>query len=69
MINSSQSNQPSNDDLRLGRRLNYAQLKAELFASDESARYSIGSPFVTDRIERSEPLDRVLLNGQWFMSG
>jgi hypothetical protein len=57
------------DDERLGRYLDYAQLKREFYAENANHRYSVGSPFVDDRIDRAHPLDRVLFNGRWFMSG
>lgn len=52
-------------DERLGRPLDYSRLKHE----NREFCYSIGTPFINDRIDRANPLDRVLYKGQWFVSG
>lgn len=50
-------------ELRLGRYIDYPNLIRTF------VKYEVGFPFVEDRIDRSRPLDRILYNGQWFMSG
>lgn len=71
MVNIQTFTSSSSNEKRLGRTLDYSKLKEEFYANEENkdARYFVGSSFVNDRIDRTQPMDRVLYKGQWFVSG
>ena len=73
MVNSphSSSTSSTSDQKRLGRQLDYSKLKEEFYANEENKpyQYYVASSFVNDRIDRSQPLDRVLYKDRWFVSG
>ncbi|KAI6204693.1 hypothetical protein M3Y94_00705800 [Aphelenchoides besseyi] len=59
------------DDLRLGRLLDYKKLKEEVRSNAQMAcsRYAIASPFVNERVDKTSPLDRIRFRNQWFERG
>ncbi|KAI6223103.1 hypothetical protein M3Y99_01461600 [Aphelenchoides fujianensis] len=73
MSNNAQSTSAADPQLRLrlGRPLDYAQLRAAVRADPRfaDARYAVDSPFVSERVDLSRPVDRVCWEGQWFVSG
>ena len=56
---------------RIGQPLDYAALRRAYAEEPENARarYRVGGAFVSARIDRANPLDRVLVNNRWFQSG
>ncbi|KAI6172867.1 hypothetical protein M3Y98_01021100 [Aphelenchoides besseyi] len=59
------------DDLRLGRFLDYKKLKEEVRSNDQMAcsRYAIATPFVNEHVDKTSPLDRIRFRDQWFERG